>query len=283
MLNVYYHRWQADAPPQSAPAPASATEAESLLEPPAALQSSGTSGLLDDFENGSIPSTSGWESYFQDNTDTKLSCMTDTGLSHGRSASLQFGFDVAANSWATCGFYFDVVQDWQAGDGVSFYLRADRASLPFDVDLFGGTPGVRTTYIYRSQTPSESVDSWTLVEIRWEDILRAEWEENPGMPFNPAEVTGFAFGLSTPEQARLNGTLWVDDLSLLGMETGAVSPSVPEQPGVSEQPEQPQRPSLPCTGAFILPMSVIAGLAILRRKHEERPTKPAFPDCNPKN
>jgi len=168
---------------------------------------------------------------------------------------------VAANNWATCGFYFDAVQNWQAGEGVSFYLRADRAGLPFDVDLYGGTPGGHTTYIYRGQTPPESLDGWTLVEIRWEDILRAEWEENPGVPFNPAQVTGFAFGLSTPEQARLNGTLWVDDLSLLGMDTVAGAPLG------AEQPEQARRPLLPCTGAFALPISVIAGLSLLRKKH----------------
>jgi hypothetical protein len=234
------------------------------------VRSSGAPSLLDDFENGAIPSTGGWESYFQDDTDTELKCVQDGGLSHGGSASLQFEFDVAPDSWATCGFFFDAIQDWQSAEGVAFFLRADRADLPFDVDLYGGTPGGRTTYIHRSQTPAESVEGWTLVQIRWEDILRAEWEENPGTPFNPAEVTGFALGLSTSGQARLNGTLWVDDLSLLGMEAGAVSPSESEQPGVPEQSEQPRRPLLPCPGAFVLPLSVIAGLALSRRKREER-------------
>jgi hypothetical protein len=261
LLNVFYHRWQMDAPPQSAPAPDSTAEAESQPEPAAMPQSSGTSGLLDDFENGPHPSTSGWEAYFQDNTDTKLDCATDSGMFHGGSASLQFEFDVAANSWATCGFYFDVAQDWQAGEGISFYLRADRADLPFDVDLFGGTPGGRTTYVYGSQTTAESVDDWIPVEIRWEDILRAEWEENPGTPFNPAEVTGFAFGLSAPEQERVTGTLWVDDLSVLGMETVAEAPPESEQ---SEQPLQPRGRLLPCGSTVALPM-MLMGLVLWRK------------------
>ena len=268
LLNIYYHRWQAGAPEGAVPvAPPVQGEQPQPADPAA---QPGTIGLIDDFENGSLPSTSGWESYFQDNADTTLSCMTNTGLSHSGSASLQFEFDVAANSWATCGFYFDVVQDWQAGDGVSFYLRADRAGLPYDIDLYGGTPGGRTTYIFRNQTPSESVDGWTLVEVRWEDILRAEWEENPGTPFNPAEVTGFAFGLSAPEQARLSGTLWVDDLALLGSAPAAVEgpaegqAEAPEQ--TSENPPQPTfRRLLPCSAALVFPLGLV-GMAMLMKK-----------------
>jgi hypothetical protein len=261
LLNVFYHRWQADAPPQSAPAPASAPETQP--EPPAAAQSSGPGGLIDDFEGGAVPSTSGWESYFEDNTDTELNCAKDTILSHSGSGSLQFEFDVAANSWATCGFYFDTIQNWRSGDGISFYLRADRAGLPYDVDLFGGAPGGRTTYIYRGQTPAQSVDGWSLVEIRWEEILRADWEENPGTSFDPAEVTGFAFGLSTPEQSRLNGTLWVDDLSLLGAANLSVAQPESDQPAAGESP---RRPSLPCIGALAWPVLLLAGTFFRRQR-----------------
>ncbi|MBM3126296.1 MAG: hypothetical protein FJZ87_14715, partial [Chloroflexi bacterium] len=261
LLNVFYHRWQADAPPQSVPAPASAPETQP--EPPAAAQASGAGGLIDDFEGGAIPSTGGWESYFEDNTDTELNCATETNLAHAGSGSLQFEFDVAANSWATCGFYFDSVQNWRAGDGISFYLRADRAGLPYDVDLFGGTPGGRTTYIYRGQTPAQSVDGWALVEIRWDQILRADWEENPGTPFDPAEVTGFAFGLSTPEQSRLNGTLWVDDLSLMG---AANPPGAQPESGQPDAAESPRRPLFPCAGAMALPALLLTGTIFLRQR-----------------
>lgn len=176
---------------------------------------SASSVLIDNFEGSPPPGTAGWQPFFQDNTDTQLTCTADRTNANSGSKALQFQFDMAANSWATCGFYFDAVQDWRAGDGIAFYLRADQAGLPYDVSLYGGSPGGRITYLWRSQTPPESVNGWTLVQVRWSEILRAEWEENPGTPFNPAEVTGFSFGLSTPEQARLRGTFWVDDLQLL--------------------------------------------------------------------
>jgi len=275
MLNVFYHRWKENAPLQPALEPAPATEAGAQPEPPAAPLPSGTLSLLDDFEGNALAGTSGWESYFQDNTDTQLGCAPESGNAHGGAASLKFEFDVAPNSWATCGFYFDSAQNWSAGQGVSFYLRADRAGLPFDVDLYGGSPGGRSTYILRMETPSGSENDWMLVEIGWADILRAEWEENPGTPFNPAEVTGFSIGLSTPEQERISGRIWVDDLSLLGTAgTGVDTPpetlpmvatSAPEQPG---QPEQPRKPLLPCSGAIALPLSLVLGICLWRRKRE---------------
>ncbi len=175
---------------------------------------SASPGLIDNFEGSPPPGTAGWEPFFQDNTDTQLTCVADRTDATSGSKALQFQFDMAANSWATCGFYFDAVQDWRAGDGIAFYLRADQADLPYDIDLYGGSPGGRITYLWRSQTHPESVNGWTLIRIRWNEILRAEWEENPGAPFNPAEVTGFAFGLSTPEKSHLRGKLWVDDLQL---------------------------------------------------------------------
>src|SRR5512139_3744178 len=48
-------------------------------------------------------------------------------------------------------------------------------------------------------------------DVRWDDLLPAEWEENAGTAANPAEVTGFSVGLSTPVDDRLQGTLWIDD------------------------------------------------------------------------
>ena len=281
MLNVFYHRWQSRgqvalpvknttiAPPVQNTTIAPSSDA---TQSPVIPLPSGTVNLLDDFEGKPPDGTSGWEAYFQDNTDTRLSCAPESGNSHGGAASLKFEFDVIPNSWATCGFYFDSVKDWSAGQGISFYLRADRAGLPFDVDLYGGSPGAHATYVFRTKTPSGSENNWMLVEIRWADILRAEWEENPGAPFNPAEVTGFAFGLSSPEQSRQRGTIWVDDLSLLGTAgTGVDTPPATQQPSVPKQPdqtEQPRRPLLPCSGAIALPLSLVLGLFLCRKKQE---------------
>jgi len=115
------------------------------------------------------------------------------------------------------------------------------------------------------------VDEWILMEIRWDQILRAEWEENAGTPFNPAEVTGFSIGLSTPEQERISGVLRVDDLSLLGTEPIEVAPP-PAQPTASAaEPiapsESPRRPLLPCGGAVAVPL-LLVGLSFWSSKRK---------------
>jgi hypothetical protein len=276
LLNVFYHRWQENAPLQPPPEAAPPAGGETQPQPPAAQPPAGgesqpqppaaqplASGLLDDLERGPLPGTSGWEGYFQDGTDTELNCFVDSGLAHSGTNSLQFEFDVTPNSWATCGFYFDSVQNWSAGQGIAFYLRADRAGLPFDVDLYGGSPGARSTYIYSMQTPPGSESDWALVEIPWTEILRAEWEENPGEPFDPASATGFSIGLSTPETERISGTLWLDDLALLGQ--SAPPPAENPPAGEPEPTESAPRRLLPCGGAVALPLG-LAAWSVWRRK-----------------
>ncbi|RJP48956.1 MAG: hypothetical protein C4583_13635 [Anaerolineaceae bacterium] len=205
-----------------------------------------TPRLLDDFEGKPPVGTSGWEGYFDETTDTKLDCSSNSEAAHGGANSLRFKFDVAANSWATCGFYFTQPENWSATSGISFYLRADRPGLPLHVDLYGGAPGALTTYYHPIETTQESVDSWIRVEIRWEQILRAEWEENPGKPFDPNQVAGFSIGLSTGETERMDGTVWLDDLKLLNApipgaeEEAAASPEILEaQRAVSQNPGDP--------------------------------------------
>jgi hypothetical protein len=254
--------------PVASAAPPLGGETQVPVAPP---PPSGTVGALDDFEAGPPAGTSGWEAYFQDGSDTRLDCAPDSSLAHGGRLALKFAFDVTANSWATCGFYFDSVQDWRVGEGISFYLRADQAGLPFDVDLYGGSPAARTMYIYSMQASPASTDDWVLVKIRWDEILRAAWEENAGAPFDPAAVTGFSLGLGSPEQSRLSGTIWVDDLQLIEPST-AVTEAPQVAPTATEQ-EQPQTEEgggggggLPCAGSLLLPLAFIGLALLLRRK-----------------
>lgn len=266
LLNYFYHRWQVgriDNPtyttPPTEPAAGAATESPNPPESVSGAQT--TAGVIDDFEGAPPSHTSGWEGYFQDNADTQLTCRADSSTAHAGSSSLQFQFDAQANTWATCGFYFDTTQNWSAGQGLSFYLRADRAGLPIDVDLYGGSPGGRSTYVYFMKTPAGSESDWVLVQIPWSQILRAEWEENAGAPFNPAEVTGFSIGLAIPETERLAGTVWLDDLSLLGTEPAAP----PSAPNESTQPEESDGGGFNCGGATLVPFALI-GFAFFRKR-----------------
>jgi hypothetical protein len=280
MLNIFYHRWIENAPAQSPSVPATPMSAETqsqpaatpmLVEPqsqPSAVQPANT-GSIDDFEGPPPAGTSGWEGYFQENTDTKLSCAPESGNAYNGVGSLKFKFDVAASSWASCGFYFDSVKNWSSGQGIVFYLRADKAGVPFDVNLYGGSPGGHTTYVYHATTPQDSAGTWTRMEIPWGEIRRAEWEENAGTSFNPAEVTGFSLGLSTPEQERIGATLWVDNLFLLGAEPAQVAnptAQATELPAESTAPtETLRKPLIPCGGAIALPL-LFVGLSLWRRK-----------------
>jgi hypothetical protein len=262
LLNIFYHRWQSGG---IFAAPVEANPATEVIPPPVEPQTGAVqvSGLIDDFENGPLAGTSGWEAYFQDNADTTLKCAPDSSQAMNGTKSLQFQFDVMANTWATCGIYYDTVKDWSSGQGISFYLRSDKADIPFDVDLYGGTPGGHTTYVHANTTPAQSVNEWVLIQLPWNEILRAEWEENPGTPFNPAEVTGLSVGLSAPENSRITGTIWLDDLSLMGTQANE-PPAIQPTAGSAAEPA-PARPSI-CSGVGVLSLLVF-GLMFWSRKN----------------
>jgi len=265
LLNAFYHRWQANAPQQAALPPAPTMEAGMQPEPPPALPAA--MGVIDSFDAGALPGTHGWEAFRDEATPSAMTCGIEAGA--GRAGnSLKLDFNIAANSWGTCALMYETPQDWSAGEGLVFYFRSAQAGTLFDVDLYAGAPENRETYLYTIEAPAESVNTWTPVELRWQDFHRADWEENAGTPFAKMnQVAGLAFGLGTLPDAPNTGMLWVDDLSLLVSGAApAVAPPPAEAPA-QEEPEQAQpsrRRILPCSGAFALPLGLVA-LALWRR------------------
>jgi serine/threonine protein kinase len=209
--------WCAAASPTSQPV-TSATSSNASTPSSPDVSSLPSGPVIDDFDNGTPKGRTGWESYFEDNRDTKLDCYVEDSHELSDSNYLNFQFDVAENSWATCGFYFDAAQNWSSGQGISFDLRSTEPNAEYQIELFGGTPDALTTYVYWTSTPPDSVNDWVHVEIPWSEILRADWEENPGTVFDPSNVTAFVIGLSTPETSRQSGTMWIDNLSLWGVQ-----------------------------------------------------------------
>jgi hypothetical protein len=273
LLNYYYDRWQSgnpsSQPPQQQPT-SNPTEAPAVQPGIPA-----TRGMIDDFEGQPPAGTEGWESYFQDNANTRLNCGLDSSVMYAGSSSLKFEYDVDKNSWATCGFYYWETQSWSPGMGIEFHLRSDKAGVPFDVDVYGGSPSAHATYVYHTLTPPESVNNWVLVTIPWEKILRAEWEENAGSPINPTQVTGFAVGFSTPENERLAGTLWLDNLDLVGAEGEIAAPApapgeeAVEEPQTEGEDSSAQR-GLGCGGATIIPVAIAGYGWVQKRKNSRR-------------
>ncbi|MBI3162592.1 MAG: CIA30 family protein, partial [Chloroflexi bacterium] len=186
--------------------------------------------MIDDFEGAPPANTSGWEAYFQDGADTKIKCEANSEFAYEGSMSLLMHFDIPALSWATCGFYYDRVIDWSDASGIAFLIRSDRVGLVFDVALYGGTPDKRSTHIHHMETPPGSESAWIPVKIPWGEILRAEWEDNPGTPFNPSEVTGFSIGFSDTMPEPITGAIWLDNLGL----TGGIEPASGLEPSVSD-------------------------------------------------
>jgi hypothetical protein len=235
LLNVYYNRWKAGAT-AGAPAepPPQPTDTQAAAIPPTntpAAQIPRSSALIDDFES-TPPGTPGWQPFWDEGTATTMSCASTASLARNGAQSLQIDFNVAANSWATCALLFDQPQDWNAWQGISFYLHTSQAALVFDVNVYRNNPQGTETYLVTIEAPPDSVDRWVPIEITWDQLLRASWEADSGTPLgHPLLIEGLAFGFNTfPDTPNLGG-IGVDDLQLItGAESQNAEPAATEIP-----------------------------------------------------
>jgi hypothetical protein len=261
MLNVFYHRWKATAPQapsqtQSDPQPTQQTNP--LPQVPSAVV-----GSIDNFDSGIISGTNGWEAFRDEATSSSMDCKADPGGRNGN--SLKLDFNIPANSWGTCALIYEAPQNWSAGNGLVFYLRGAKADTSFDVDLYAGASENRETYLRTIQLPAEAVNGWVPIKLRWSDFHRASWEENADAPFAKAgQVTGMAFGVG----AEAKSTIWVDDIALLDDTAGEEAPTETGQSAPPTESQPQKKPLLPCTGALVLPLSLITALAVWGRKLE---------------
>ena len=256
MLNAFYHRWQEDAPPVLPTAPTSPPTAETQHEIPSAQPQA--AGLISGYETDNPPGTNGWEPFWDEATPTSMDCTPDSSDSYHGTRSLLLDFDVAPGGWATCALFYDSPQNWGSGEGLTFYLHASEPGLIFDVDIYAGSPENQQTYAYTIETTHESVSDWISIAIRWSDFHRVEWEENAGTPFSSLEsVMGMAFGFSTYTDAPNLGTIWVDDLSILGRVVATEAPPTVEEIPAAEEDESTGRGILPCGSAIALPIVLV--------------------------
>lgn len=284
LLNIFYHRWVAGAGAPAVPTqPVLPTEAPASPggAPPGGATAPQT-GLIDDFENGPPPGSDGWLPYWDEATPTTAACTPEGGMAHSGNQALHLNYNVAPESWATCALLYGERQNWQAAQGLSFYIHAAQPVLPFDVDAYGGVPDNRTTYLTSLETTQEMVDGWTYIEIPWSELLRASWEENPGTPFDPSQVTGIALGFDSGENA-LAGEFWIDDVRLVMQEQAPAAPTGQPPEAPTEAPavvapataatavspteaapiEEPEKGSgLPCPGALAVGLLVAVAFII---------------------
>ncbi len=140
--------------------------------------------MLADFE-GTPPTL---EAFWDEATASHVGCAVTGDATHAGSGALQIDTDVVSGSWGTCRLTFTEPPDMTNGEGISFYLHADRAGIPYDIDLYAGNPDEPETYMDSADTPSDSVDGWAHIEIPWSDFTRVEWEADAGTVFDPAQT-----------------------------------------------------------------------------------------------
>ena len=278
LLNIYYNRWKANAPYQapaaslasdSGDAETAGMESESS-EPQSPATAPQAAAVIDDFNGGNPQGTNGWEPYWDEATQTSMRCDPQTGTTYDGSGALELDFDVAANSWATCALYYGSSQDWQANDGLTFYLHASQPGLVFDVDVYAGSQDAQETYLYTIEAPAESADGWVPISLAWGDFHRADWEENAGAAFEkPDEIIGLAFGMGTFPDTPNTGKLWMENLSLMGSDAAAEAAPVESGEMAAEEldgKDQPRRRGLPCGGGMAAPLAFIGLNAWSKRK-----------------
>ncbi len=235
VLNVYYNRYLAAAsgeapppptaiptpPPGETPPPPTAVptpppdeeggkeqKQEKVAEPRAA-------GLIDDFE-GTYGPYEGWSPYTDEQGDTTFEYRLDGEVYYNGATSLRMEYDIAPWGWCGCGRSYDSPQDWSGGTGLSMRLHGDRADQDLGVTLYVDGSGEPTPFEFWFEAPAESVDDWALVELPWEGFIKPDWAGGAGLSeFDPAQVVGIWFGF-VAEEGRNTGTVWVDDIRLVG-------------------------------------------------------------------
>jgi hypothetical protein len=293
LLNIFYHRWiesgnqnlpvaNPAAPTQAAASEPSSGEGQAGEIPAGAVPPPpGTLLLVEDFESGA-----GWEPNWDASTGSAITCYADQGTGLDGSASLLMDFSITPGSWGNCALFFDAVQDWSAGDLLSFQVHSQQAGLRFSVAVYGGTPDASQTFHKYMETGAGTAAGYVEYVVPWDQLQRPEWEENPGSPFTETVgVMGVSFGVEAAGEAPTNGMLWFDQVSVKKL-PGSMTGGQPQPTqGTVEEPEteaaegedavEPERGSpfskLPCLGGALLPVVMFGGVVVVAgRKRVER-------------
>ncbi len=245
LLNAFYHRWHSAGFPEPAGAVSGPVAQEEQPSIP-------TVGIIDDFEGGPIADTEYWQAFWDEQTSTTATCAVQSSVVHSGVQALQYDFNVAPDSWTTCALIDWQQQNWSGAEGIEFNYRVSQAGLVFDVDLYTGKPDERQTYLYTVEAVQGRIENWISISLSWDEFHRASWEAYAGTVFNKADqIVGLAFGASTFPDTPNAGTLWIDDLKLIGAE--AVSQDIQPE---SEEGSKPGR-LLPCAGSVGVPLGLL--------------------------
>jgi hypothetical protein len=272
LLNVFYHRWKSGTHQSLAPVPSEALSTEAFSPscsetPPTPLSPPSIGPDL--------------QPYWDDATQTVIDCIPEVGTAHSGNSALHMKFNVQANSWATCSFFYygepfdaELAQAWQMAEGLSMYVHASQPALLFDVIAHAGEWQVRTTHLFTVETTPQMVDGWVYMEFPWNVLLSPEWTPNAGAPFDPSRVTGMGFGFNTYLDTPNLGEIWIDDVRLMGIQAPVIETAVPDREKPvegappSSTPEAEQGSGLRgfCPGSLTLGL-IVAGCTVWLKRH----------------
>jgi hypothetical protein len=219
-----------------------------------------TVGLIDDFESGS-ESLDTYNEGFEASTE----CEIDENNAYSGTYSLRFRFDIPADGWGDCGRFFDELQDWSTGEGISLWLQADSPSLWLTLTLFSGDYDRPTPFETHFEVKNASVGEWASYFFAWSDFYRAVWADPTGIgELDEIRMQGYVFSVGSGEGDL--GTIWVDNVSLAGEGTEPfVDEAAPTPPELEPEAERSIRDLCPFS-TFALPLLPFAFASIRRRK-----------------
>lgn len=272
LLNYFYNRWQAENPTSLPPIgedySGDTSQTDEYTPPPAHPK---LSGVIDNFEGTPPDGTNGWEAYWDESTNSELSCVVEEGAGASGNA-LRLDYQISDFSWGTCGLFYDQAQDWSGSMGLAFTVLAGQAGHPLHVDLYVEGLEGQESYVYELDLESRMEEEWVQIGIVWDYFQRVDWEANAGAPLRkPVQVSGVAFGFST-EDEELEGVVWIDDLGWMipGENADEEIETPPEQAseesGSEETHSEESRGfNLPCIGSLAMPVG-LAAVALVQRK-----------------
>ena len=271
LLNYFYNRWQAEnptsLPPISEDTSGDSSQADEYIPPAASPE---LSGLIDNFEGEAPEGTNGWEAYWDEGTPTTLECSVDSP-SGGTGSALRLDYHITPYSWATCGLYYDLPQNWSDSIGLAFMIHAGQSGGILHVDLFVEGAESSESYLYELNLEPRMKDEWVQVGIVWDYFQRVDWEEDAGSPFQKEDqISGIAFGFGT-EEDEMEGVLWIDDAGWM-IPPEDIAAGIPSTEEIDSEPA-PQEDSggfnLPCIGSLALPFGLV-GVGILKSQKRKK-------------
>jgi len=134
---------------------------------------------------------------------------------HNSAQAMRLTFEIGAEGYAGCGMSIDPGQ-WEGTRGLSFSWRADQPGLAMAVGVGMADP-TQTNPDVGGITPFDADltpgEEWTSVTLAWDDLGKPEWVGEGGADtLDPAHIVALNFYVGNEQ----SGSVWVDDLQLLG-------------------------------------------------------------------